>query len=66
MIALGSDVDGIPQASQKPGVAYRDEIVPGAPGHGKGHNSGTPLNILAAIAVKRVMEREKLPGTIMI
>src|SRR5918996_1439726 len=66
VIALGSDVDCIPQASQKPGVAYRDEIVPGAPGHGEGHNSGTPLNILAAIAVKRVMEREKLPGTIII
>jgi aminobenzoyl-glutamate utilization protein B len=66
VIALGSDVDGIPQASQKPGVAYRDEIVPGAPGHGEGHNSGTPLNVLAAIAVKRIMEREKLPGTIMI
>jgi aminobenzoyl-glutamate utilization protein B len=66
VIALGSDVDGIPQASQKPGVAYRDQIVEGAPGHGEGHNSGTPLNILAAIAVKRVMEREKLPGTILI
>jgi aminobenzoyl-glutamate utilization protein B len=66
VIALGSDVDCIPQASQKPGVAYRDPIIEGAPGHGEGHNSGTPLNILAAIAVKRVMEREKLPGTIMI
>jgi len=66
VIALGSDVDCIPQASQKPGVAYRDPIIEGAPGHGEGHNSGTPLNILAAIAVKRIMEREKLPGTIMI
>jgi aminobenzoyl-glutamate utilization protein B len=66
VIALGSDVDCIPQASQKPGVAYRDPIIDGAPGHGEGHNSGTPLNVLAAIAVKRVMEREKLPGTIMI
>jgi aminobenzoyl-glutamate utilization protein B len=66
VIALGSDVDCIPQASQKPGVAYHDPIIDGAPGHGEGHNSGTPLNILAAIAVKRVMEREKLPGTIMI
>ncbi|HXG88896.1 MAG TPA: amidohydrolase [Vicinamibacterales bacterium] len=66
VIALGSDVDGIPQASQKPGVAYRDQIVEGAPGHGEGHNSGSPLNILAAIAVKKVMEREKLPGTIII
>jgi aminobenzoyl-glutamate utilization protein B len=66
VIALGSDVDCIPQASQKPGVAYHDPIIEGAPGHGEGHNSGTPLNILAALAAKRVMEREKLPGTIMI
>ncbi|MGE3274898.1 MAG: amidohydrolase [Vicinamibacterales bacterium] len=66
IIALGSDVDCIPQASQKPGVAYHDPIIEGAPGHGEGHNSGTPLNIVAALAVKRVMEREKMPGTIMI
>jgi aminobenzoyl-glutamate utilization protein B len=43
VIALGSDIDGIPQASQKPGVAYYDPIVPGAPGHGEGHNTGMPL-----------------------
>jgi aminobenzoyl-glutamate utilization protein B len=66
VIALGSDIDGIPQASQKPGVAYRAPIIDGAPGHGEGHNSGVPLNILAALAVKRVMERERLPGTVMI
>jgi aminobenzoyl-glutamate utilization protein B len=66
VIALGSDIDCIPQASQKPGVAYHDPIIEGAPGHGEGHNSGTPLNIIAAIAVKRVMERDKLPGTIVI
>jgi aminobenzoyl-glutamate utilization protein B len=64
VIALGSDIDGIPQASQKPGVAYHDPIIEGAPGHGEGHNSGVPLNITAAIAVKKIMEREKLPGTI--
>src|SRR5687767_4454210 len=66
VIALGSDVDCIPQASQKPGVAYRDPIIEGAPGHGEGHNSGVPLNITAALAVKRIMEREKIPGTIML
>jgi aminobenzoyl-glutamate utilization protein B len=64
VIALGSDIDCIPQASQKPGVAYHDPLVPGAPGHGEGHNSGVPLNVTAAIAVKRIMEREKLPGAI--
>ena len=66
VIALGSDIDGIPQASQKPGVAYHDPIIEGAPGHGEGHNTGMPLNILAAVAVKRIMERDKLPGTIML
>ena len=66
VIALGSDIDGIPQASQKPGVAYHDPIIEGAPGHGEGHNTGMPLNIVAAIAVKRVMEREKLPGTLIL
>jgi len=64
VIALGSDIDDIPQASQKPGVAYHAPIIEGAPGHGEGHNSGMPLNILAALAVKRVMEREHLKGTI--
>ncbi len=66
VIAFGSDIDGIPQGNQKPGVAYHDPMVEGAPGHGEGHNSGTPLNIVAALAVKRIMEREKLPGTLMI
>src|SRR5262245_60376663 len=66
VIALGSDIDCIPQASQKPGVAYRDPMIDGAPGHGEGHNSGVPLNITAAIAVKRQMERNKMPGAIKI
>ena len=66
VIALGSDIDCIPQASQKPGVGYHDPLIEGAPGHGEGHNSGVPLNIAAAIAVKKVMEREHLQGTIML
>jgi aminobenzoyl-glutamate utilization protein B len=64
VIALGSDIDDIPQASQKPGVAYHEPMIEGAPGHGEGHNSGMPLNILAALAVKKTMEREHLKGTI--
>src|SRR6202171_1305420 len=64
VIALGSDIDDIPQASQKPGVAYHEPMIEGAPGHGEGHNSGMPLNIIAALAVKKVMEREHLSGTL--
>jgi len=64
VIALGSDIDGIPQASQKPGVAWHEPLIEGAPGHGEGHNSGQALNVTAAIVVKKIMEREKLSGTI--
>ena len=66
VIALGSDIDGIPQSSQKPGVAYHDPLIEGAPGHGEGHNSGQAVNITAAIVLKKIMEREKIPGTIRI
>ena len=66
VIALGSDIDGIPKASQKPGVAYHDPIVPGAPGHGEGHNSGQAVNVTAALAVKEIMEREGIEGTLIL
>jgi aminobenzoyl-glutamate utilization protein B len=66
VITLGSDVDGIPQASQKPGVAYRAPLLEGGPGHGEGHNSGQAVNVVAAIAVKKIMQREKIPGTIVL
>ena len=66
VIALGSDVDCIPQASQKPGVAYHDPIVTGAPGHGEGHNSGLPLQITAALAVKDIMQKNHIKGTLKI
>ncbi len=64
VIALGSDIDCIPQASQKPGVAYHDPIIEGAPGHGEGHNSGMPLQIAAALSVKKIMEQQHLQGTL--
>src|SRR5687767_15233792 len=66
VIAPGADIDDTPQASQKPGVAYHDPLVEGAPGHGEGHNSGLPLQITAALAVKKIMERDRLPGTLIV
>ena len=66
VIALGSDVDGIPKSSQMPGVAYRQPMIEGAPGHGEGHNSGQALNIAAALSIKEIMEREGIPGTLVI
>ena len=65
-ISLGSDVDGIPQAGQKPGVGFKDPMIAGAPGHGEGHNSGQAVNIVAAIVVKQLMQRDKINGTLLI
>ncbi|MDG1571262.1 amidohydrolase [Robiginitalea sp. M366] len=66
VIALGSDVDCIPKASQYPGVAYHKPIVEGAPGHGEGHNSGLPLLITAALSVQEIMKAENLEGKLVL
>jgi aminobenzoyl-glutamate utilization protein B len=66
VIGFITDIDGIPKASQKPGVAYHDPLIEGAPGHGEGHNSGNAVNLVAAIALKELMEKYKIPGTLKI
>ena len=66
VIALGSDVDGIPQSNQKPGVGYRDAIVSMAPGHGDVFIFGQAFYIVAAFAVKEIMEDEDIPGSLLI
>tara|TARA_B100001057_G_scaffold105330_1_gene102910 strand:+ start:252 stop:1847 length:1596 start_codon:yes stop_codon:yes gene_type:complete len=65
-IALGSDIDGIPVASQYPGVAYHKPMVENAPGHGEGHNSGLPVVITAAISVKQIMTDNNIQGKLVI
>jgi aminobenzoyl-glutamate utilization protein B len=66
VISLGSAIDGIPQAWNDPAVGYKQTHIQGAPGHGEGHNSGMPLNVAAAIVVKKIMERDKIPGTLVL
>ena len=52
VIGFMTDIDCIPRASQKPGVAYHDPIIADAPGHGEGHNSGQAVNVTSAIVVE--------------
>ena len=66
LIALGSDEDDLRGVSQIPGDPKIEPIVPGAPGHGEGHNSGMPLQIAAAIAIKDVMEKHHIKGRLML
>lgn len=64
VIAFITDIDCIPRASQKPGVAYHDPIIEGAPGHGEGHNSGQAVNVTAALVLKKLMGKYRMPGTL--
>jgi aminobenzoyl-glutamate utilization protein B len=66
VIALGSDVDCIPKASQYPGVSYHKPMVEGAPGHGEGHNSGLPVIITAALNVQDQMLKNSIGGTLIV
>ena len=66
LIALGSDIDGLLGLSQMPGTPKITPMVPGAPGHGEGHNSGMPLIVAAAIATKDVMIKNGIKGRLMI
>ncbi|MCS7025032.1 MAG: amidohydrolase [Bryobacteraceae bacterium] len=65
-IGFITDIDCIPRASQKPGVAYHDPIVVDAPGHGEGHNSGMAVNIVAALVLKDLMTKYQIAGTLKI
>jgi aminobenzoyl-glutamate utilization protein B len=66
VIGFMTDIDCIPRASQKPGVAYHAPIVEGAPGHGEGHNSGMAVNITAALVLKDLMQKNRIAGTLKI
>ncbi len=64
VIGILAEFDALPMLSQKGGVAQKDPVVEGAPGHGCGHNLMGSAATAAAIAVKRCMEQHNLPGTI--
>ncbi|HQS70066.1 MAG TPA: amidohydrolase, partial [Novosphingobium sp.] len=66
VVALGSDVDGLLGLSQVPGVPQIKPLIPGAPGHGEGHNSGMPLIVAAALATKEVMTKHGIKGKLML
>ena len=66
VIGFMGDIDGLPETSQKPGVAYHDPLIEGGPGHGEGHNSAAAVDVIGAIVTKRLMEKYGLSGTLKI
>lgn len=64
IIGLMADIDGLPETSQKPGVAKHDPLIPGGPGHGEGHNAGQAVQVATALAVQEILQKYNMPGTI--
>lgn len=64
VIGILGEFDAVPGISQESGVAIQKPIIPGAPGHGCGHNLFGASSGTAAIAVAKAMEKHGIKGTI--
>ena len=63
IIGILGEYDALPGLSQKVS-AEKEPVEEGAPGHGCGHNLLGVGSLGAALAVKEVMERNKIKGTV--
>jgi aminobenzoyl-glutamate utilization protein B len=64
VVGILGEYDALPGLSQKAGTATKDALIPGAPGHGCGHNLFGVASAAAAVAIKEVMAKHHLSGTI--
>jgi aminobenzoyl-glutamate utilization protein B len=65
-VSLNNDEDGLPGLSQWPGVLKEDPMIVGGPGQAEGHNSGLGGMVVAALALKEVMSKNNVSGTIQV
>jgi len=63
VIGIMGEYDALAGLSQKP-VPRKDPLIPGAPGHGCGHNIHGTSGMAGAIAAKVAMEAGGIKGTI--
>ncbi len=64
VIGILGEFDALPMLSQKGRVPEKAPLIDGAPGHGCGHNTMGTAVVAAAIAVKQVLEKYGIEGTI--
>jgi len=64
VIALHTEYDANPDNSQASGVAEKQNITAGAPGHCEGHNCNAAVMVSGALALARAMDEFGLKGTI--
>ena len=64
VIGFLAEYDALPMISQKAESPNKDPLVAGAPGHGCGHNTMGALQVLTVTALKSIMEKYQLNGTL--
>ena len=64
VIGILAEYDALPGLSQKINTAVKEALKPGQPGHGCGHNLFGVASTGAALALKSVMQKQKLNGTV--
>ncbi|MED1950271.1 M20 family metallopeptidase [Brevibacillus centrosporus] len=64
VVAILGEFDALSGMSQKKGIAKQEAEVPGANGHGCGHNLLGTASLAAAVAVKQYMEENNIKGTV--
>ena len=64
VVGFLGEYDALSGLSQRAGGVEREPIVPGAPGHGCGHNMLGAGSLAAAFAVKDYLERTGREGTV--
>jgi len=64
VIGFLAEYDALPMISQKAGITVQDPVVPGAPGHGCGHNTMGAMQALTAVTMQEIARKKNLNCTL--
>lgn len=64
VVGILAEYDALPGLSQRPGLARKEALLAGAPGHGCGHNLLGTAAVAAAVAANHERRSRGLTGTI--
>ncbi len=64
VVGFLAEYDALPMLSQKAGAIRHDPVVPGAPGHGCGHNTMCAMQALTVVTMKDIVRQKNLDCTL--
>ena len=64
VIGFLAEYDALPMLSEKAGATTKDAVIPGAPGHGCGHNAMGSMQALAVITMQEIIRKKGLNCTL--